>query len=488
MDLNNIDKDLIRKIKNHSVELDKEALWQNIQTKKKKKRGVIIYMIPLMLLFLITGSFLFSTQQQKDTLESALQTESSYSTKENISSYTVDKENTTQPIVKAEKIDKSTNNQETKIAEKKSSKSQLQKKNKSKNYIAELDNNNAPDNLENNNKSKSLAEEILSEPIYAPVQKTSQKTFPYIRHETKIDIQENNPKKEKNTAAKPYQKEQASNSSAPSLSSLYPLVYLVHEGPNYTYNLSPNVYESPIIVKEKLPAIELSLLFGMGYIDRSLSSSLSTTAAMSSLTARESSESPLEEISTTLQLSIPLTKNIYLKMGIDYSQINEKMMYSEEVSEQIILEDRITKIIIDSEGFEFNERGPVEATQISNNNFTYYNRYKSIDVPLIIGYTIPNNKWNLGLEAGIIWNSNLSFSGAILEDNNTVAENEGLFKSRTGIKYTGGISISYQLTDRWKWRLNPSYVFGAKQINTINNPVNQKYNILRVQTGLSYAF
>jgi len=53
MDLNKFNKDLIDKIQNHKVELDKAQLWKGIEKKRKKKRR-LLFLLPVLFLSLVT--------------------------------------------------------------------------------------------------------------------------------------------------------------------------------------------------------------------------------------------------------------------------------------------------------------------------------------------------------------------------------------------------------------------------------------------------
>jgi len=503
MDLNDIDKDLIRKIRNHSVELDKEALWRNIQTKQKKKRGVIIYLVPILLLLLIVGTYMM-TSLGDDIYSEILSHDTHTQDIGESSSATIKTEDAQKVITDRKHTRSRSGNTSTELAEAvtASSSKLTTTENTSTGKLVKNLSDSKPQNISNSEPTKeeqatihaATSSEKKASPFSSSNSSNFLPKFPFIndvdRHK-KTRKQENIivNKKTKISAAQPNHKEQASISYLPTINSASILINNLSSNPVSPTSLFPNIDYSISVINKKTAGLELDFLFGIGYIDKKISSEeIAGINERSPLEIRQQSEAPLEEINAGLHLSFPLTKNLYLKSGIQYSQINEKMMYSDLLTEMVTLDDQITTVIIDTEGLSTNKRGSIEAIQNTITHYTFYNRYRSIDIPLALGYNIVNGKWNLGLETGILWNSYFSFDGALLDSNNTIANTGESFKSRTNIKYTGGMSLSYQFAEKWKWKISPSYVYGPSKINTSDNPIDQSYNLLRIQSGFSYAF
>ncbi|MEZ4906904.1 MAG: hypothetical protein R2771_04505 [Saprospiraceae bacterium] len=127
------------------------------------------------------------------------------------------------------------------------------------------------------------------------------------------------------------------------------------------------------------------------------------------LKQRQNTESPLLSYSTGIRLGY-MFKNASIKTGFDYTQVNEKFkitIKNVESTQTIITIDTI----MNNDGTYFIRRDTTIKEIYGEEEFKKLNRYKTINVPIILGYNIKYNKHKFGINAGILMNISFKRKG-----------------------------------------------------------------------------
>ena len=165
--------------------------------------------------------------------------------------------------------------------------------------------------------------------------------------------------------------------------------------------------------------------------------------------------------------------------GINYSQINEK--------------------------FTFNQGNIVQVTYILNSNGdtigsytttgsrlkTTINRYRSIDIPVVIGYELGNGKLHANINAGAIVNiyswqkgDELDASGNPVSITTGKASSPYQFKTNAGVGFIGAVSVYYKLNERLHIMAEPYFRYNLSQMNKADITLKQKYHTAGLRLGI----
>lgn len=165
--------------------------------------------------------------------------------------------------------------------------------------------------------------------------------------------------------------------------------------------------------------------------------------------------------------------------GLNYSQINEKFTY---------VQGNVINII-----YIINANGDTTGsyTTTGTRYKTTHNKYRSVDVPLLIGYEMGNGRLHTNINAGPVINIYSWQKGEVLgTDGKPVSITTGKsspaygFKTNAGIGFMGAVSFYYKLNDRYHILAEPYFRYNFSQMNNEAQTFRQKYNTLGLRLGI----
>ncbi len=175
---------------------------------------------------------------------------------------------------------------------------------------------------------------------------------------------------------------------------------------------------------------------------------------------------------------------ISVRAGVNYSQINEKFTF---------LRDNVVQIVyvISPQG-DTTDQYYVRGTRYSNT----YNRYRTIDVPLVLGYELGNGRLHTNINAGVMLNIYSWQKGETLDDNylpvSITTGKEGSatyqYKTNLGVGFVGAASVYYKLTDRLHLLGEPYFRFNLSPMNKDATSLQEKFTTLGLRLGLRVDF
>ena len=207
--------------------------------------------------------------------------------------------------------------------------------------------------------------------------------------------------------------------------------------------------------------------------------SLHDTGNSAYLQKRKESTSFKSAFSAGVRYTKVFNNSMSVRGGVNYSQINEK--------------------------FTFNQGNVVQVTYIINNNGdtigsytttgarykSTMNRYRSIDIPLVVGYEVGNGKLHANINAGPIINIYSWQKGDVLDANgNPVSITTGKasspyqFRTNAGIGFIGAVSVYYKLNDRLHIVAEPYFRYNLSQMNKESITLKQKYQTAGLRLGI----
>jgi hypothetical protein len=245
-------------------------------------------------------------------------------------------------------------------------------------------------------------------------------------------------------------------------------------------NISTKIYlpECPTVEKDVAGNKQyVEVYVGPDYSIRSLTD----TANSAYLQKRKQSTSFSSAFSAGLRYTKVFRSGISIAGGLNYSQINEKFTFVENnISEIVYVIDPVTH---DTTG----------SYTISGAKYkTSYNHYRSVDVPVLFGYELGNDKIHININAGPIMNIYSWQQGQVLDSSSqpesiNTGKTSSLayqYKTNIGLGITGGASVFYKLNDQWHIFAEPYFRYNFSSMTSNESPVQQKYTTVGMHIGL----
>lgn len=245
-----------------------------------------------------------------------------------------------------------------------------------------------------------------------------------------------------------------------------------------------------IIPNKKASPFSIGVNMGYGFANNQLKAGNGeNTAAYKQL--REETETTEQVLSAGLDLKYQLKSGLYAKVGLQFEQITDRFDYSNVSATSFFNDTAIQSIKYVSIDSTEITRG-TNSTRIRIQGREIYNRYRSFDLPLLVGYhSRGENRLSWFAEAGVLVNIGFFASGEILDtDGETIidlAESDVLRKN-LGLTVTGGLGLSYRLTKGLSVWASPRVRYGLKNMTTEPELLEQRYLRGALEVGVRVGF
>ncbi len=211
------------------------------------------------------------------------------------------------------------------------------------------------------------------------------------------------------------------------------------------------------------------------------------TAPARYLQQKDSSESMGIGYAAGVNLVKPISEHFVLKTGVWVSQINERFSYKTE--NEIKTTTVVTvRTIIRAPGDTLRVSDTSSVQQIGYKNTVVGNRYKTLDIPVIIGYEFSKGSLKFGINAGVIINVKHGFECAVYDSSLTAIninkESNNVYKTNIGLGLYAGFRIAKDINDKTQLFVEPNFRYNLSNITTPNTSFNQKINVTGVNIGL----
>ena len=179
-----------------------------------------------------------------------------------------------------------------------------------------------------------------------------------------------------------------------------------------------------------------------------------------------------------------------VRAGVNYTQVNEKFLYfnPSEIKYVTVI---TTRVVIRAPGDTLYFNDTLQYQQTGSRIKTTYNRYRNIDVPLVIGYELGNGRIHANINAGVIINIYSWYKGDVLDSlyqpvTITTGKSNSIyqFKNNIGVGFLGSVSLYYKMTDKLHLLLEPYFRYNLSPMSKENLNLQQKYNIMGIRAGV----
>jgi len=143
-------------------------------------------------------------------------------------------------------------------------------------------------------------------------------------------------------------------------------------------------------------------------------------------------------------------------------------------------------------GKHFSVKTGVQYSQINvkfNDSMPIVNRYKSVDIPFLIGYSIGNPDFRTTINAGFIFNPYSWYKGKIIDGYGIVNINAAnIYKHNTGVSLYLGLSFATRLNNKIQLFTEPYFRYRFSYMTKPQASFNQKIHVAGALFGLKYNF
>ncbi|MBN9295647.1 MAG: hypothetical protein J0I41_01490 [Filimonas sp.] len=207
------------------------------------------------------------------------------------------------------------------------------------------------------------------------------------------------------------------------------------------------------------------------------------------LAKKDSAEKMQLSYSAGIRLSKPFGDHFMMKAGIQYTQVNEKFNYKIE-NERKQVTVITTHTVVNAPGDTTYVKDTSSYEQIGYRQRSVTNRFKSVDVPVILGYEWGNNGWRFAVNGGAIFNVYSWYNGEIYDTSfNAMAVDKspaGVYKRNIGVGLYGSISIFKSIGENTEIFAEPYLRYNLSNMMEANQSYSQKFRIGGLSLGIRY--
>lgn len=199
---------------------------------------------------------------------------------------------------------------------------------------------------------------------------------------------------------------------------------------------------------------------------------------------RAATESAQLSYNTELRLSIVSPSGMAFRTGLNYTQLNEKFDYFDPD------ETRVTITNVTGPNGEIISRDTI--IEVGIRRVETQNRYRIIDVPLVLGYELSHEKMTFAFNAGMYLNLTYRQKGDFISPANQepvsfssdAVDGYPAYKRQIGLGWYGSIGMYYQMNARTHIYLEPSLRMYTQSSTIEEYPLKQNYVLGSLNVGL----
>lgn len=208
------------------------------------------------------------------------------------------------------------------------------------------------------------------------------------------------------------------------------------------------------------------------------------------LNRKDSSESMRGGFTAGIGLSANIGEHLLIRTGIQYAQINERFAMRLE-NERRTITVVTTRPLVRAPGDTIYVSDTSTMQQIGYLTRKTQNRYRSIEIPLILGYEWGNEQVKFSINAGIIATATSWYSGEILDTTNQIVTlsskgQSSIYQQQIGLSGFGSIRISKPISPGLEVYAEPFFRtnFSAMQIR--QPAFTQRFSSTGIQIGVKW--
>ena len=205
---------------------------------------------------------------------------------------------------------------------------------------------------------------------------------------------------------------------------------------------------------------------------------------------KDSTESQQLSFTAGFRISKSIGENLLLKTGLQFSQINERFDLRTENERRIITVVTI-RTVIGSNGADSTISDTSSFEQIGYRLQRTYNRYRSIDIPILLSYEFGGDNLRFAVTAGPVINLYSWYSGNTINDSLNVvsisSKGPGVYKTNIGFGVFAGFSIMKPVSPKLDVFAEPYFRYNFSNMSR-SAGYTQRFNAMGINLGIRYKF
>lgn len=211
------------------------------------------------------------------------------------------------------------------------------------------------------------------------------------------------------------------------------------------------------------------------------------------LNARDTVEKPWYALSAGARASVVFESGLALRTGLVYTQTNEKAVFDSLGIGGKVVTIKETYTPRAGGGTDTN-RTVITTFQRGIFRTTYYNRYRSIDIPLQLGFEFPlNDNWSFSVNGGANFNISSWRKADILNANlkheemsSGLGETNTVFRKSFGVSLFGSVAAYRQISSNLQLVIEPSVRHYLQPMTRSDYALKQAYTNAGLIVGLRF--
>lgn len=207
---------------------------------------------------------------------------------------------------------------------------------------------------------------------------------------------------------------------------------------------------------------------------------------------RDLTEKSLESLQFSLLGRVTHRSGLYLRAGAAYTRIAERFDFNWTQTRTDSMVNGIQEIIIFPNGDTSLVEGMVQLEIQESYRKRHYNYHHLIDLPVILGYSFGRGPLGLDVEGGVFFNLSMYSTGEIWGPGDApivIEETEPApFRKSLGLSYYGSFRLRYEASPALRLYLGPQFRYFPAEFSAEGYPLRQEYQLFGLQAGATYLF
>lgn len=228
---------------------------------------------------------------------------------------------------------------------------------------------------------------------------------------------------------------------------------------------------------------------GLYYASKKLNAK--ETVDVDFLQSRLATESMLETLHAGIYGQLTFHSNFNISLGFDFSRINEAFRFT-EVSEEFSVIQGV-RYVVTGNGMNplgINNIGEVAQLDRTTTDYTVFNHYDLIDIPILLGYSWSKNKWTYGLQTGVIANLSFKGKGRILDSElkSVNLSETSIFKQSLSLSYAVNVIFERKISELLSITFAPNFRYFPNEFTNDDYRLELRYQLVGADLGFKYLF
>lgn len=213
------------------------------------------------------------------------------------------------------------------------------------------------------------------------------------------------------------------------------------------------------------------------------------SATQDFLNRKDSSEKMKIGYSAGFRIVKPLSDNFSIKTGLQYTQANEQFTYRTENEIKTTTVITVRNITL-ANGSIVTVSDTSILQQIGYKTNSVNNSYKTIDVPVLLGYEFGNEDWRFGINTGVLfnittWNKGVTLDSSLLPQSFS-KESNLIYKNNIGLGLYAGFSFTKRINYNTLVFAEPYIRYNLSNMTTASSTFNQRFTVGGLALGVRF--